>query len=184
MDIRFSGQNIKVTKGIKDHLHERIGKLDRYAPKIVESHVLLRKDKYLFHAQITLLGKNLRAVGEANEKENIYAAIDLAAERVTKQLKKFRDKVKDHRKEHGPRAISPKVRVSAMMNEESAVGALKPSIVRVKSAAPRLMSVDEASLKLEIDGKSFVIFMNDETRSLNVIFKREDGNHGLVEPQL
>jgi len=182
MDIRFTGKNMKVTKGIKEHLTDRVGKLDKYAPRIVESHVMLKKEKYLYHVQITLLGKNLRAVGEASEKDNVYAAIDQAALRVTKQLKKFREKIKDHRKEHGPRAVSPKVRISSMLSEIPDITSLKPSIVRVTAASLRPMSVDEASLKLEVETQPFILFINEKTRKPNVLFKKDDGNHGHMQP--
>jgi putative sigma-54 modulation protein len=184
MNIRFSGKNMKLTKPIKEHLQDRIAKLDKYSPKIVESHAILTKEKYLYHAHITLMGKNLRVFGEGTQKENIYAAIDQAAEKVQKQLKKFRDKIKDHHKEHGPNALPPKMRTaSRLMAQEAAVESMKPSVIRAATPAMKSLTVDEASLKLEIDNKPFLLFLNAETKSPSVIFKREDGNHGLMEPE-
>ena len=86
---------------MKDHLREKLSKFERYAPRLVESHVILKKEKYLFEAEITLLAKHLKACGKARAKENIYAAIDQACDRVEKQLKKFREKIKDHHKKRG-----------------------------------------------------------------------------------
>ena len=67
----------------------------------MESHVVLKKEKYLYEAEITLLAKNFHAFGDGRCKENIFAAIDLAYERVEIQLKKFREKIKEHHREHG-----------------------------------------------------------------------------------
>ncbi|HTL48249.1 MAG TPA: ribosome-associated translation inhibitor RaiA [Verrucomicrobiae bacterium] len=184
MDVRFLGKNLKVTKPIKEHLYDRMSKLDKYAPKIVETHVVLKKEKYLYHATITLVGKNLRAFGEGTQKENIYAAIDQAAERVQKQLKKFRDKIKDHHKEHGPNAVSPKVKTaSRFLAEEAAVGQFKPAVIKTPLKGLKTMNVEEASLKLEIDDIPFLLFLNAETKGPSVIYKRDDGNHGLMDPE-
>lgn len=103
MDIRYSGKNISVTEGMKEHLQEKLGKLEKYAPRIVEAHAVLEKEKYLYWAEVTLKAKNLRAYGEGKSKENIFTAIDEAATRVEKQLKKYREKVKDHHKKTAAR---------------------------------------------------------------------------------
>ena len=85
-----------VTEPIKDWVYRKVSKLDRYAPRVVESHVILKKEKYFFVAEITLLASHLRAYGEGKDKGNLYTAIDWACERMAKQLKKFREKVKSH----------------------------------------------------------------------------------------
>ena len=98
MDIRYTGKHMRVTEGMKSHLGEKIAKFEKYAPRLVESHVVLKKEKYFFVAEITLLAKNLRAYGDATSQDNVYAAIDQAYLRVEKQLKRFREKIKDHHK--------------------------------------------------------------------------------------
>ena len=100
MDIRYLGKNLRVTDGIKEHLKEKLEKFDKYAPRIVESHVVLKKEKLLYEAEVTVLAKNLRAFGEGQSKDNIYTAIDQAAVRVEKQLKRYREKIKDHKHKH------------------------------------------------------------------------------------
>ena len=90
MDIRFSGQNLKITAGMKEHLEERLPRFEKYAPRIVEAHVFLKKEKYIFKAEIALAAKDFHAFGMGEAKDNIFAAMDEAYERVEKQLKKFR----------------------------------------------------------------------------------------------
>lgn len=181
MDIRCLGKNMKVTQEMREHLADKLSKLDKYERKIVESHVVLKKEKYNYHAQITLVGRNIQVFGDGTEKENLYAAIDKAIDRVQKQLKKFRDKIKDHHKEHGGRAVAPKERIARrMMSQEPSEGG--PSIVRVSSTSPKVMTVQEASMQLEVSEDPFIIFSNVSTKKPSVIFKRPDGNHGLVEP--
>lgn len=85
-----------VTAGIKEWVHRKVSKLEKYSPRLVESHVILRKEKYLYVAELTVLASHLRAFGEGSHKENVYTAIDVAVDRVTKQLVKFREKIKSH----------------------------------------------------------------------------------------
>lgn len=177
MDIRLSGKNMTITTEMKEHLEERIYKFERYAPRLVESHVILRRQKYFFDAQITLAAKNFKAVGEGQGKENVYVAIDQACERVEKQLKKFREKVKDHHNK-----LAQKVnRVSRELPVESSL--LKPEIVKSKSYAKKPLSSEEAARQLELNKDVFLVFMNSTTRKVNVIYKQDNDKFGLIEPE-
>lgn len=184
MDIRFSGKNLRVTKAVKEHMDERISKLEKYSPKIVESHVVIAKEKHNYSAHITLLGKNFRAFGEGDHKDNLYAAIDKAVDRVQKQLKKHREKVKDHHKEHGVNVKPMKEKVAEKIMARGLDDDEAPFIVRMPSYTPAIMSVEESSMQLEMKGHEFLVFTNAETNVLNVIFKLADGNHGLIEPKI
>lgn len=180
MDIRFTGQNLKITEGMKEHLQERLARFEKYAPRLVEAHIFLKKEKYLFEAEITLLAKNLRAFGEGSSKENIFAAMDEASLRVEKQLKKFRAKSKDHKQKD--KASAKVARAFEMVESETVLGEVKPKIVRLKEFAAKPMSAEEASLQLDLLPETFLVFLNQETNTVNVIYKRKDGNHGLIEP--
>lgn len=192
MDIRVLGKNMSVTEGMKTHLREKLTKFEKYAPRLIESHVVLKKEKYLYYAEITLLARNLRAYGEASSKENVFTAIDLAYVRVEKQLKKFREKLKDHHKrgsaagakiaalipEAGSNRQAKKKEAGAAASEESS-----PRIVRSRNfVSARPLFPEDASSELRESGDSFLIFRNASTQKLNVIFKREDGHYGLIEP--
>lgn len=118
MDIRFIGKNLRVTEGMKEHLTEKLQKLGKYAPRLVESHVVLKKERYLYEAEITLLAKHFWAYGEGRRKDNIYAAIDQAYARVEKQLKKFREKIKNHHKGGARSAVA---KIEAMRRTAAAI---------------------------------------------------------------
>ncbi len=104
MEIRITGKGLEVTERIKDWVVRKASKLERYVPRLVESHVILKKEKYFFIAEITSLGPQLRVYGEGRHKGNLYTAIDTACERVEKQLKKFREKVKSHHQKNRRRS--------------------------------------------------------------------------------
>lgn len=96
MEVRITGKNMAVTDGIKSWVFRKTAKLEKYAPRLVESHVILKKEKYFYVAELTVLARHLRVFGEGRDKENLYTAIDMACSRVAKQLKKFREKIKRH----------------------------------------------------------------------------------------
>lgn len=183
MDIRFSGKNMTVTEGMQDHTREKLSKLERYAPRLVETHVVLKKEKYFYEAEMTLLAKNLRAYGKGQSKENIYTAIDQAYSRVEKQLKKFRERLKEHHKRRSEEILPPGGEVGVKLDKEVET-ARKPAIVRSPSFAVKPMSIEEASMQLELSNKPFLVFSNASTKQVNVIYKRDDGNHGLIEPEI
>jgi len=181
VDIRFTGQNLKVTEGMKAHLEERLPKFEKYAPRLVEAHVFLKKEKYIFQAEITLAAKDFHAFGKGEAKDNIFAAMDEAYERVEKQLKKFRAKSKGHHKQNSKKSAKVS-RALGMIETEAILPEGHPKIVRSAAFAPKPMSVEEASLQLEISPESFIVFLNQNTNAVNVIHKRKDGSHGLIEP--
>ncbi len=177
MDIRISGKNFEVTAGMKEHLQEKLLKLDKYAPRIIEAHVILKKEKYLYVAEVTLLGKNLRPYGEASSKENIFTAMDQACVKIEKQLKKFREKVKSHHKGNFKEARKEKEVLLGVSEGD------EPQVIRSRSFAAKPMSIEEANMQFKLSTKPFLVFKNSSTQKVNVMFKREDGNHGLVEPE-
>ena len=181
MDIRFTGQNLKITEGMKKHASDRLPKLEQYAPRIVEAHVFLKKEKYLYEAEITLLARHLRAFGKGSAKENIFAAIDEAYDRVEKQLKKYRAKTKDHHKKDS-RASAKIAKALGWVESETDGISEKPRIVKVKNFAVKPMSAEEAGLQLEVSPETFLVFLNQDTNTVNVIYKRKGGDYGLVEP--
>lgn len=185
MDIRFLGKKMAVTDGMQEHFKEKLSRLEKYAPQIVESHVVLKKQKYGYEAEITLLSKNFRAYGEGKDKANVYTAIDQAYDRVEKQLKRHREKVKMHYKGHNVEAKVPKLRAAKEVNRlprGEARGA-RPFIIPSDEFAVKPMSPEEASMQLAISGRSFLVFLNASTQQVNVLYVLSDGNHGLVEPK-
>lgn len=181
MDIRITGHKITVKESLKNHLKEKLGKFEKYAPRLVESHVVLKQEKHFVVAEITLLARHLRAYGEGTHKDNIYAAIDQAYARVEKQLKKFREKVKKDHHRKGKDLFGEALTAIGRKGGQDATD-IETKVIKTKAFSAKPMSVEEASLQLGISEKPFVVFQNSETQKVNVLFKREDGHHGLIEP--
>ena len=183
MNIRFTGQNLKITTGMKEHIEGKLPKFEKYVPRIVEAHVCLKKEKYFFVAEITVLAKGLHAFGAGRSKENIFASMDNAYDRVLKQLKKHCARKKDHYQKGGKSTLRAASRGEELVKAEAALGSWRPKIVGTSDFAVKPMSPEEASLQLEISKESFLVFLNSSTNRVNVLYQRKDGDHGLIEPQ-
>jgi putative sigma-54 modulation protein len=166
---------------MKDHLRDKLAKLEKYASRLVESHVVLKKEKYIYVAEVTLAAKNLRAYGEGRSKENIFSAIDESCARVEKQLKKFREKIKKHHGKIEKVGLLPETSGQDDSSSASEAGDA-PRIIKDKSSFWKPMMPEEASMQLKLTGDHFIAFLNPKNERLCVIYKRQDGNHGLIEP--
>ncbi len=98
MKITYTGQNIKISKEVKENIQEKLSRFEKYSSNLIEAHVILKKEKFILYAEINLLAKGLKAVGHGKSDETLFAAIDEAYLKTEKQLKRFREKKKDHHK--------------------------------------------------------------------------------------
>ncbi len=96
MKIQITAKQLRASEAVKDWVFDKISKLEKYAPRLVESHVILKKEKYLYVAEVTLVGNHRYFYGEGRDKESLLTAIDLACDRVRVQLNKAREKLKGH----------------------------------------------------------------------------------------
>lgn len=97
MQITITGRNFEVTPAIKQHLVDKISKLEKYFPHLVEAHAILSIEKYRHIAEITMTAKNVRIAGK-EETEDMYASIDKIIHSMESRLKRYRDRIKDHNK--------------------------------------------------------------------------------------
>ncbi len=98
MKITYTGQNLKIGADVKKNIQEKLSRFEKYSDKLVEAHVILKKEKFILHAEISVSAKGLKAVGKGKSDETLFAAIDAAYIKAEAQLKKFREKTKDHHK--------------------------------------------------------------------------------------
>ncbi|MBI4115888.1 MAG: ribosome-associated translation inhibitor RaiA [Candidatus Omnitrophica bacterium] len=110
MEIRITGKKTEVTEAIKEWVFRKVSKLEHYAPRLVESHVIIKREKYLYIAELTLLGSHLHVYGEGKDKENLYTAIDTACRKVATQLRKYRERIRDHHSAKETRHLAQRLR--------------------------------------------------------------------------
>jgi putative sigma-54 modulation protein len=168
MDVIVRGKNMDVTDALHNHVAKKIGKLARFVdrPDVVAEAVLsVEKERQIVEVTVPLEGRLLR--GE-EATDDMYASADLVVDKLERQL----EKLKGHlRARH------------ARQNGEERSESAPASVVRRKTFSPKPMSLDEARLQMEMLGHAFFAFANADTEQINVLYRRRDGNLGLLEPQ-
>jgi putative sigma-54 modulation protein len=165
MNIIVTGRHLEVTPALKDYAEKKIKRFDRYLSNITEAVVTLSVEKYRHKVEVLLKvnGVLIQAEGITGD---VYSSIDEVAEKLDRQIKKYKEKLVSHRKSEGKAAIPMDV----------------GRIIKNKRFELKPMSPDEAAMQMELLDKDFFVFTNDNSGDINVIYRRRDGNFGLIEP--
>ncbi len=174
MRITVSGKNIEVTSALRNTVERKLSKLEKYFNPDVEVYATLsvQKNRQILEVTIPFNGVILR--GE-EENDDMYASIDLVVDKLEGQIRK--QKTKLQRRIHSDSLkfqfipdLEPKDK------EES-------KIVKTKRFAIKPMSSEEAVLQMDLLGHNFFVYKSAEDGEVNVVYKRKDGNYGLIEPE-
>ncbi len=173
MNIVVTGRNVEVTPALRSYAEDKIGKFERYLSNITEAVITFSIQKHMHKAEVLLNanGNLIQAEGVTGE---LYSAIDEVAQKLERQVKKFKGKLHSHRKAEG------KSRVAATVPEETP-SETERVIVR-KTLETKPMAPEEAAMHMEMDNQDFRVFTNDQSGEINVTYRRSDGNIGLIEP--
>lgn len=176
MKIIVSGKNVEVTNALRNTVESKLEKLDKYFNNELEAQVTLsvQKNRQIIEVTIPINGSILR--GEEST-EDMYSAIDNVVDKLTKQLRRYKNKLEDKNRYKTIRFENiPSYKESEKESEES-------KIVKTKRFAMKPMDAEEAVLQMELLGHNFYVFSDAETDEVNVVYKRKDGNYGLIEPE-
>lgn len=168
MNIIVNGRHLEITEALRNYAVEKIGKFEKYLSNINEAIVTLSVEKYRHKAEVLLKvnGVMIQAEGTTGE---VYSAIDGVVEKLEKQVMKYKEKLQAKRK--GEKRTS----AQAPVEEE------RGRIIKHKKFDMKPMSPEEAVHQMELLDKDFFVFVNDATESISVVYRRKDGNYGLIE---
>jgi putative sigma-54 modulation protein len=178
MNLQVKGRNVEVSDQIRKYAEVKLAKLDRLVndPTRIELELAVEKnpsisDNHVAEATVWTKGPVLRAREASGDMK---ASIDQLVDKLERQVKRYRDKRRP-RKHDRPDGVAPEP-VPLEAPEEG------PMIVKTKQFAVKPMAPDEAVLQLELVGHDFFVFRNAESDEVNVVYRRLDGNYGLIEP--
>ena len=189
MDIKVSGRKTTVTDALRAHVDEKIGealKVFDIEPMTVD--VVLRYEKNPSNPNPAIVEVTVRARGSvirvAEHGADMYAAIDLSADKVTRQLRKFKTKVVDNRQGGASAAdVAPVERVEDLADlllPEEEVDLL----VREKVIDVTPMTEEQALVQTDLLGHDFYVFENATTGLINVVYHRKNGGYGIIKPRI
>ena len=176
MEVSIFARNMEVTPRLSEYVEQKVGKLDRYLPWIDDARIDLTVEntRSAAHRQVAQL--TVRAHGtilRAEERtQDMFASIDAVLDKMYRQIARYKGKRQDRWQ----------TAVEVLPIEES-VEETVGEIVRVKRFDVRPMAPEEAIEQMELLGHSFYIFLNADEDALNVVYRRDDGNYGLLQPE-
>lgn len=174
MKIMARGRNVEVTDALQEYVEKRVGKLSRFLDDVEKATVIMivEGDSHKVEVTVPFNGMILRAEEATGD---MYSSIDLVVDKLERRVEKYKGKFNRRRGGAGHKQFA-----GSPSAEEEDNG---PKIVKTKRFAVKPMTEEEAMLQMNLLGHSFFVFSNAETEQVNVIYKRKDGNYGLIEPE-
>ncbi|MGH3042289.1 MAG: ribosome hibernation-promoting factor, HPF/YfiA family [Gaiellaceae bacterium] len=181
MRLQVKGKNVEISDSLKNYAQEKLGKLEKHLNDAARLELELAVEKnpsiaesQIAEATIWTKGPVLRA---RESSPDMRASIDMLVAKLERQARRYRDKRRSRSGRTGGNAVEAAT-IPVVADEES------PVIVKTKQFAVKPMTPEEAVLQLELINHDFFVFQNAETTDVNVVYRRRDGNYGLVEPQV
>lgn len=174
MKVKVLGKNIEITEALENIVEKKLSRLDRYFKPDISAHVTLnvQKNTHIVEVTIPFNGIILRSE-ESNE--DMYVSIDLVLDKIERQIRK--QKTRMEKRTRGESLIYHLIPEMPANNDD------EPKIVKTKKFAMKPMSAEEAVLQMDLLGHNFFVYMDADTSDVNVVYKRKDGNYGLIEPE-
>ncbi len=177
MQVNITFRHLESTEALKAHARDKVEHIQRYVDRPSEAHVVLHVENLEHHADINLKAGPFLLRGRAKSPD-MYASIDAAAEKIEKQLKKHKEKLKNHKFTERTNGTAP---VDVRHEVLNVAKAPSDRVVKSRTFQAKPMSLDEAVLQLDLLNGNFFVFQNAKDHAINVLYRRDDGNLGLIE---
>ncbi len=187
MQMNITFRHLDPIDSLKNYAREKVERVNKYLEKATDAHVVLSLDRHLHQADITIHSGTYLLRGK-ERSEDMYASIDLAMDKIERQLKRYKEKLKSH---HGKERVHHrqdlveqlKVRhaVFEMGQPEEAHPDPTAKVIKKNEFLARPMSLEEAMMQMDLMNNDFYVFTNSTTMEMNVIYRRKDGNFGHIE---
>lgn len=175
MQIVVRGKNIEVTDALKRYVERKLGKLEKYFDQTLSAQVTMsvERGRHIVEVTVPLDGMLLR--GE-EESTDMYASVDLVSEKIERQIEKYRTRILRRLRREPTKEKIPVPQLAADEKE--------PGIVKVKRITIRPMTADEAVMQMNLIGHDFFVYADAENGNVSVVYRRKDGNYGVIETRL
>jgi putative sigma-54 modulation protein len=174
MQTSVTFKNLDPSDTLKSYVTDKLNRFDRLLDNPAEASVVLSVEKFRHIAEINIAGDRLTINGK-EETVDMYSAIDNVMDKLEKQIKKSKQKIRERR---------PGSKAKNFTMEDEAAGADDEieRQVRVKNIEYKPMDVEEAVLQMDLTTDNFLVFTNARSDRVNVLYRRKDGHYGLIQP--
>lgn len=183
MRIQVTGRQIDIGDALREHVEaELMAAVSKYADVVVDAEVTFSRDAHSYKADaVVKLARGLTA--KASDKANeIYAAFDGLAEKIEKQVRRYKRRLIQHRGNSHDEIPAAAFVLAPAKDEDEHVESINPVVIAEMKTNLLQLSVGEAVMRMELEDAPFMMFRNHKHGGLNVIFRRDDGNIGWIDP--
>jgi putative sigma-54 modulation protein len=170
MQVIVSFRNVEPSDPLKLYAEEKLSRVKKYLEEPIEAHLVLKVEKFRHIAEVSVDASGMRLNGN-EETDDMYTTIDLLVDSLETQIKRGKEKVRRRRTAGAGEAARD---VASGSHEE-------PRVIRVAQVHAKPMHLDEAVIELNLSTGEFMVFTNRSTNRVNVLYRRKDGNFGLIE---
>lgn len=207
MQMNITFRQFGASDSLKEYAREKVDRVNRLLDRAGEAHVVLSLERHLHHADITIHSGSWVLRGR-EKSEDMYASIDLAMDKIERQLRRYKDKLKSH---HGREKVhhrqdlmnqlsrvrhavfempgddeanAPQTSTEAQASTPQAdpAQAESPRMLRTTHLTVKQLKVEDAVMQMNLMNNDFYVFHNVETNAMSVLYRRKDGQYGLIEP--
>ena len=175
MQTSVTFKNLDSSEHLKSYVSDKLDRFDRLLDNPAGANVVLRVEKFRHIAEINISGDRMTINGK-EETEEMYSAIDMVLDKLEKQIKKGKEKTRERRAKAKAKAHAGSGEATAEIEDD------QPRQVKIKNIEYKPMDVDEAVLQMGLTSDSFLVFTNARTDQINVLYRRNDGDLGLIQP--
>jgi putative sigma-54 modulation protein len=179
MQITTTFRHLDPSDALKSYAEEKLERVNKYIDEPVVAQVFMTVEKIRHCAEVTITAKGI-TIKASEETNDMYSAIDAVVDKIERQLRRYKERIKDHKptSESLDRQVKKSIVAAESIDQQQ-----EPVVIRSKTFSIKPMSVDEAVMQMDLLHKDFLVFTDSVTDSINVVYRRKDGNYGLIEPQ-
>lgn len=187
MKVSITGRHMEMTDAIREHVESGLGKIEQHFDRVMNVNVVLSVQRRTHMAEINLQANGLR-VNAKESSDDMYASIDSAWNKIDRQISKYKDRIQRHQPRPMPKELDIEHQVidfpvSEDDTESGHGDSAKHRVIHREKLPLKALTVNEAAFQLDLLDDSFLVFSNAETQQVNVVYSRDDGTYGLIEPQ-
>jgi len=195
--LAINGRNVQVTDAMKNYVMDKLSKIEKYGTRIIDIVVTLDIQRFQHQADIIVKLNQIMIKGSA-VSDDMYVSIDKALDKIQTQLKKYKQRIQDHHAkpleeiDMTVNVVRPALEgIIAEINDDIEAENVRTldeiyrphEIVKQETASLKFLTWDEAIMKMELSGDAFLVFKNEADRKINVIYRRDNGDYGILTPE-
>jgi len=181
MQIDVTFRHMEVSEPVRAYVEEKLDRVKKYIDEPIDAQAVLSVEKKIRHKAVVTISAKGITIKASEETNDMYAAVDAMVDKIERQLKRYKEKLKKHKPASGKER---QVQKTVFAAESIDTGSLEPTIIRSNSFPVKPMAVEEAVMQMDLLHKDFLVFTDSTTEEINVVYRRKDGNYGLIVPQV